>query len=178
MQDEESLVLRAQKRDPEAFTQLYNSHFDKVYRYVVLRIGNKTDAEDITQQVFVNALQSISSYKWRGTPFAAWLFRIARNQVIDSLRKSAREARSPLTELPSSAQTNPEHIAEQRFNIEQLMAATTHLTKAQREVIALRFAGGLSTIEVAKAMGKSQGAVKALQHSALVALRKSIPEER
>ena len=177
MQNEESLVLRAQKRDPEAFTKLYEEHFDKVYRYVVLRIGNKTEAEDITQQVFVNAFQSISSYKWRGTPFAAWLFRIARNQVIDRLRKMTKEARSPIGELSSSANTDPELLAEQKFDIEQLTAATKRLTQAQQEVISLRFAGGLSTAEVAKAMGKSRGAVKALQHSALVALRKMIPQE-
>jgi len=83
VQDEESLVRRAQQRDQEAFAQLYEENFDKIYRYVVLRIGSKTEAEDMTQQVFLNALQSISSFRWKGVPFSAWLFRIARNQVVD-----------------------------------------------------------------------------------------------
>ena len=79
MQNEESLVRRAQQHDHEAFAQLYEEYFDKIYRYVTLRIGNETEAEDVTQQVFLNALQSIPSFKWKGIPFSAWLFRIAHN---------------------------------------------------------------------------------------------------
>ena len=84
MQDEESLMRRAQRRDPEAFTQLYEAYFDKIYRYIVIRIGNEMEAEDMTQQVFLKALQSISSFRWRGIPFSAWLFRIAHNLAVDS----------------------------------------------------------------------------------------------
>ena len=174
MQDEESLVRRAQQRDQEAFTQLYEQHFDRIYRYVALRIGDKTEAEDMTQQVFLNALQSISSFKWKGIPFSAWLFRIAHNQVVDYLRKKAKRATVPLDESQASSNSNPQLVAERRLDIDQLVSATKRLTKAQREVIALRFSGELSTAEVAKVMGKSQGAVKALQHSAIVALRKAL----
>ena len=177
MQGEESLMRRAQRRDPEAFTQLYEAYFDKIYRYIVIRIGNEMEAEDMTQQVFLKALRSISSFRWRGIPLSAWLFRIAHNQVVDYLRKKAKRVTVPIDELPVRASDNsPQLIAEQRQDIEQLVSATKQLTEAQREVISLRFAGGLSVAEVSRLMGRSQGAVKALQHSAIVALRKVLAE--
>jgi len=175
VQDEESLIRRAQHRDQEAFAQLYEEHFDKIYRYVTLRIGNETEAEDMTQQVFLNALRSISSFKWKGIPFSAWLFRIAHNQVVDYLRSKKRTT-VPLDEslTSSNSNDNPQSVVEQKLDIEQLLLATKQLTEAQREVISLRFAGELSIAQVAKAIGKNQGAVKALQHSAIVALRKTL----
>jgi len=173
VQNEESLVRRAQQLDQEAFAQLYEQYFDKIYRYVTVRIGNETEAEDMTQQVFLNALQSISSFKWRGIPFSAWLFRIAHNQVVDYLRRKKRTA-VPLDESLASSDRNPELVAEHELDIEQLLLATKKLTQAQREVISLRFASELSIAQVAKVMGKSEGAVKALQHSAIVALRETL----
>ncbi len=172
MQDEESIVRRAQQRDEEAFTQLNEANFDKIYRYVALRIGDKTEAEDMTQQVFLKALQSLSSFKWRGISFSAWLFRIAHNQVVDYLRKKTKQATTLLDESLVSSNSDPQLVAEHKLDIEQLLSATKRLTEAQREVLSLRFAGELPVAEVAKVMGKSQGAVKALQHSAIGALRK------
>jgi len=174
VQNEESLVRRAQQRDQEAFTQLYEQHFDRIYRYVALKIGDKIEAEDMTQQVFLNALQSISSFKWKGIPFSAWLFRIAHNQMVDYLRKKTRRATVPFDESQVSSDSNPQLVAEHRLDVEQLVSATKRLTEAQREVISLRFAGELSIAQVAKVMGKSEGAVKALQHSAIAALRKAL----
>ncbi len=87
MQDEQSLVQRAKQHDQVAITKLYEDNFDRIYRYVVLKIGERTEAEDITQQVFVNAIKAISSFKHKGVPFSAWLYRIAHNQVVDYLRK-------------------------------------------------------------------------------------------
>ena len=171
MQDEKELVERAQHHDQEAFAQLYEEHFDKIYRYITLKIGNKTEAEDMTQQVFLKALQSISSFKWKGIPFSAWLFRIAHNQVVDYFRKK-KHTDVPLDESLATNDNNPQLIVEQKLDTEQLLSATKQLTEAQREVISLRFAGELSIAQVAKTMGKSQGAVKALQHSGVVALRK------
>ena len=126
----------------------------------------------MTQQVFLNALQSISSFKWKGVSFSAWLFRIAHNQAIDFLRRKTRRATVPLDESLVASDVNPQLAVEQKSDIEQLIAATRQLTGAQREVIALRFASELSVAEVAKVMGKSEGAVKALQHSGIVALRR------
>ncbi len=175
MQSEESLVARAKRGDGVAFSELYEANFDRIYRYTALKIGDRMEAEDLTQQVFLNALKSISSFKWQGAPFSAWLYRIAHNQVVDYLRKKGREPSVPLDERASSGGSNdPEKIVEVSFNLEQLALATKKLTGLQNEVITLRFAGGLSTREVAKILGKSEGAVKALQHSAIIALRKTL----
>ena len=174
MQDEENLVRRAKERDQEAFAQLYEEYFDKIYRYITLRIGDRMEAEDITQQVFLNAIRAISSFKLRGVPFSAWLFRIAHNQVVDYLRKKTKRATAPLEESLIISEDDPQLIAEQKQDVERLRLATRKLTPAQREVIAFRFAGELSIAQVAKVMGKSEGAVKALQHSAIVALRKAL----
>ena len=173
MQDEESLVRRAQKHDQAALTQIYEENFDRIYRYIVLKIGERTEAEDMTQQVFLSAFKSISSFKYRqGTPFSAWLYRIAHNQVVDYIRKKSKRPTVPLDESLASSSSDPKLEAERNLNIQQLVSATGKLTKAQREVISLRFASELPVAEVAKIMGKSEGAVKALQHSAILSLRK------
>jgi RNA polymerase sigma-70 factor (ECF subfamily) len=153
---------------------LYEEHFDKIYRYVTLRIGDKMEAEDITQQVFLNAIKAISSFKWKGIPFSAWLFRIAHNQVVDHLRKQKKRASLPLEESIVADVDDPQEMFQRKLDIERLISATRRLTLAQQEVISLRFAGELSITEVAKTMGRSEGAIKALQHSAIVALRKAL----
>jgi len=172
VQDEESLVRRAKQRDEEAFTQLYEEYFDKIYRYVTLRIGDRMEAEDITQQVFLNAIKAISSFRWKGAPFSAWLFRIAHNQVVDYLRKKTKRATVVFEESLLTSDDDPQLVFEHKLDIERLVSATKKLTPAQQEVISLRFAGEMSVARVAKVMGKSEGAVKALQHSAIVALRR------
>ena len=174
MQDEQGLVQKAQRHDQEAFAQLYERYFDKIYRYIALKIGNRVEAEDMTQQVFINALHSISSYQWRGFPFSAWLFRIAHNQVVDYLRKKMRQPTLSLNESLTISKDNPQKTIEKKMNLEQLVLATRKLTPAQQEVILLRFTGELPIAQVAKIMGKSEGAIKALQHSAIVALRKTL----
>jgi RNA polymerase sigma-70 factor (ECF subfamily) len=179
VQDEAELIRRAQQRDQVALTQLYEDNFDKIYRYIVLKIGDRTEAEDMTQQVFLNALQSISSYRFKGMPFSSWLYRIAHNQVVDYFRKQSKRATVPLDEsLPIPATDgDPQVLAEKKIVFEEVIVAARKLTDAQREVISLRFAGELSIAEAAVAMGKSEGAVKALQHSAIVALRKALATE-
>lgn len=175
MQDEKNLVHKARQGDKEAFAELYESHFDKIYRYMVVKIGNKAEAEDMTQQVFIRAYESIGSYQWQGIPFSAWLFRIAHNQIVDFIRKASKKPTVPLDEsLPIVGDSNPQMEVEVKLNMEQVTMAARQLTKAQREVISLRFAGGLSISEVASAMHKSEGAIKALQHSAILALRKAL----
>ncbi len=172
MQDEESLIRRAQQRDQVALTQLYEENFDKIYRYIVLKIGDRTEAEDMTQQVFLNALKSISSYKFKGMPFSSWLYRIAHNQIVDYFRKKSRRATVPLDESIAAGKDDPEQVAETKLEMEELAQAAKKLTAAQQEVISLRFTGDMSVAEVARVMGRSVGAVKALQHSAVVALRR------
>jgi RNA polymerase sigma-70 factor (ECF subfamily) len=174
---EEDLVRRAQRREPEAFGQLYEEHFDRIYRYVMLRVRIQADAEDITQQVFLKALENIGSYRWRGMPFASWLFRIAHNLVADYWKKRSREkvaavAPEEIDAMVEESSNDPAAQAELNFDMKQLAEACEQLTDGQREIISLRFAGGLSVAESAKVMGKSEGAVKVLQHAALVKLRR------
>jgi len=174
VQDEDSLVRRAKQHDQEALTQLYEENFDRIYRYVAIKIGDRTEAEDIAQQVFLNALQSISTFKWKGVPFSAWLFRIAHNQIVDHLRRKSKRATVPLGESVRSNEDDPSLTAERNISIEFLNSKIKLLTKAQQEVISLRFAGEQSIAGVARTMGKSEGAIKALQHSAILSLRKAM----
>ena len=174
MQDEQSLVRRAQEQDKEAFAELYEAYFDKIYRYIVMKIGDRTEAEDMTQQVFLKAMKSLPDYKRTNAPFSAWLYRIAHNQTVDHFRKSGRHQSCELTEeiTPSDPSENPERQTELKMDLEHLVAAAKKLTKAQRDVITLRFTSDLPIAEVARIMGKSEGAVKALQHSAVASLKR------
>ena len=133
----------------------------------------------MTQQVFLHALKSISSYREKGMPFSSWLYRIAHNQVVDFFRKKSTHITVPLDEsLPIPAvDGDPKILVEQKIVMEEVVVATRKLTTAQQEVISLRFASELSITEVAGVMGKSEGAIKALQHSAIVALRKALATE-
>jgi RNA polymerase sigma-70 factor (ECF subfamily) len=173
VQDEEGLVAAAVRGDQQAFAGLYEAHFERIYRYIYLKMGDREEAEDMTQQVFLSALRSVGSFKYQGTPFTAWLFRIAHNQIVDHFR---RKTRRPVTfeidDAVPSAAAGPEAMAELSLNMAQVARATQRLTSAQQEVISLRFAGGLSIEETARAMGKNPGAIKALQHAAVLALRK------
>ena len=172
MQNEKELVRQAQRGKPEAFAQLFEAHFDNIYRYVLLKVGNRADAEDLTQQTFLKALESIGSYRWRGLPFSSWLFRIAHNQAVDYYRKRSKELNIPLDEARTLASDDPAALAEQRITVAQLAIACQQLTEAQQEVIYLRFGSEMSVAETAKIMGKREGAVKVLQHDAVKKLRK------
>jgi RNA polymerase sigma-70 factor (ECF subfamily) len=176
--DERALVERAKSGDAQALARLYEEYFDRIYRYIALRVGSRVDAEDLAGQVFLNMLESIPAFKWRGVPFSAWLFRIAHNLSVDHLRQKAKKGHLVLDEPMAISEIDPAALAEIRLSIEQLNVALEQLTQNQKEVMALRFSAGLSTAETAKAMGKSEGAVKALQHSALIALRKRLSSWR
>jgi len=172
VQQEENLVRRAKEGEPEAFEQLYEAYFDKVYRYMVMKVRTKADAEDLTQQVFLKALESMGSFQWRGVPFSSWLFRIAHNQVVDFFRKNKGERSLPFDEARSVSPADPVAMVEQKLEMERVVAACEGLSEAQREVVSLRFAVGLSVAETARAMGKSEGATRVLQHGALMKLRR------
>ncbi len=175
MQEEQGLVEKAQQHDEAAFAQLYERYFEKIYRYISLKIGDRYEAEDMTQQVFLKALKSISSFKWKDVPFSAWLYRIAHNEIVDYLRRKTRRPTAPLEDAVLHAEEEgggPQTQLETICDIERLVAATKKLTAAQRDVIALRFSSELPIAEVSRIMGKSEGAIKALQHSAILALRR------
>ena len=172
MSSEENLVRQAVDGNQQAFTRLYDEHFDRIYRYIYFRVSNQAEAEDLTQEVFLKALQAIGSYKWRDVPFAAWLFRIAHNQVIDHFRKQSKQKKAPLEEAAAVSMEDPVAMAEQKSEIDELTSAVKELPSAQQEVISLRFIAGLPIAEVARTLGKSEGTVKALQFNGTVSLRR------
>jgi RNA polymerase sigma-70 factor (ECF subfamily) len=169
---EESLVRQAVEGNQSAFTQLYNEHVGKIYRYIYFKVNNRAEAEDLTQDVFIKALEAISSYKWRDVHFASWLFRIAHNHVIDYFRKQSKQKRTTLEEAVVVSAEDPVALTDQKLEIEELSDALKKLPSAQREVISLRFFAGLLITEVAKVLGKREGTVKALQFNAIASLRK------
>ncbi len=177
MQADEKVARCLKERDPDTWAEIYEECFPRIYRYIVLRVGNRAEAEDLAGQVFLKALESISSFKWRGVPVVAWLFRIAHNQIIDYQRKVAKSKTPlPLDESLVEDDIDPAETAERNLDINRVIQAMGQLTKAQRDVIELRFVGELSTAEVGKILGKSESAVKVLQHNGLANLRRILFE--
>ncbi len=169
------LVLRAQNGEGDAFALLYQEYVSSIYRYIYLRVGRAAEAEDLTQEVFLKALQNIGSYRWKGKPFTSWLFRIAHNLIIDHCRRAKKNSFIPLNEEIASvavAGTDPVAAAEQRMELSELRRAIEKLPPRQKEVISLRFGADLSVATTARVTGKTEGSVKKLQHEALVKLRK------
>ena len=174
MPDIVALVREAQKGDLSAFAALYDHYFERVYRYVMARVGNSHEAEELTQDVFLKVMQALPSFRFRGPPFAAWLFRVAHNVVVDRVRrrKAAGEA-VPLEDagdIPHGGSV--EASALHALDVREMHRALERVTDLQRQVVMLRFIAGLSLAETAAAMRRNENAVKALQHSALNALRR------
>ena len=176
--DERAVVERAQAGDRESLGTLYSFYFPRVYRYVAGRVRSTQDAEDVTEEVFLRMVANLKRFEWRGPPFGAWVFRIARNEVISHARRQRRRgAPAPLPEaMPDDRQ---DHVAayELQATIEVVREATAKLPPAQRDVISLRFGAGLSVAETAEALGKTQNNVKVLQHKAIARLQGMVAEE-
>jgi len=151
---------------------LYEEYYVRIARYIFIRIGDRTEAQDLAGEVFLRALRSLGSYRGRSEGMKAWLFRIAHNIVVDHLRKMSKRKAKSLDGMEIPDSVTVEEVAERNSQIEILSHALERLTPAQREVIALRFFGGLSSAEVGKILGKSSGAVREMQRGALVTLRK------
>jgi RNA polymerase sigma-70 factor (ECF subfamily) len=167
-----ALVAAAKSGDASAFGELYERYRDAIYRFCLARTGTAHDAEDLTSDVFVKALQSIDRYQDRGLPFAAFLYRIARNAAIDR----ARTLKQPLSVdgLLSEPASKQNVELEAAFAVEKsiLLAAIARLKAEHRDVIVMRFIEGYAALEVAQLLGKTEGAVRTLQHRALERLRK------
>ena len=174
---ENQLVVRASARDHEAFTELYTLYYERIYRYVRLKIGSPADAEDITAQVFMNAYQAYDRFEPRNLTPAAWLFRIARNATLDHFRAGTRRDRLQRTiEHQPEAEADPAAMAEERIQYRALLAHVARLPERQRETISLRHSG-LSFEEVGHLMNCTEDAAKMLYHRALKALRESVASE-
>jgi RNA polymerase sigma-70 factor, ECF subfamily len=173
--DERSCVERARTGDPEAVGWLYERYFDRIYKYIYLKVGDPTDAEDITEQVFLKMIEGIASFQWQGSSFSSWLYRIAHNQVVDTLRQHQRRpqvALEPVADMLPSERDDPHRLAEKGDFRDHLREAMRQLTDLQAQVIALKFGAEMSNAEVAAMLDRTEGAVKALQYSALQNLQK------
>jgi RNA polymerase sigma-70 factor (ECF subfamily) len=171
---EEGIVERAKEGDQQALAAIYDWYLPRVYRYVLARVGEVTEAEDLTEDIFLRMLGAIAEYKIRSVPFSAWLFRIARNHVVSFYRKNGLRKHGALDETMIDARPGPASVVEMRLTVGEVAKAAQKLPEAQREVIALRFAVGLSVAETAQVLGKREGNVKTLQHKAVARLQQML----
>jgi RNA polymerase sigma-70 factor (ECF subfamily) len=170
--EEARLIQRAKDGDGAALGKIYDLHQPAIYRYILYRVGSDAAAEDLTSEVFVRLVDNLDGFRYRGRPLLAWLYTIARNLVSDHHRLVGRVQRIPLDETIAAQTPDPEGVADLAINYERLAVALDQLTEDQRQVILLRFIEGLDNQTVAQVLGKSYGAVKALQHRGLAALRR------
>jgi RNA polymerase sigma-70 factor (ECF subfamily) len=176
-QDVDALVKRARAGDQAAIGAIYDRLAGRVYRFALFRVGNRADAEDLMQRIFLKMIELLPRYQSRGIPFEAWFFRLARNSVIDHLR--GRRHHQPLETLAGidSHLPRPDESAEAAMEFERLEEALGKLTPVQKEVIGYRFMAGLNAREIGLVVGKREGSVRALQFRALQAMRRSLARD-
>jgi len=175
----QSLVERAQAGDGGAFGELYEQFAPEIFRYLLRHLnGRRESAEDLTEEVFLKVLERLGSYQFRGLQFSAWLYRIARNHMIDHLRSRPRQIISSLDQAPEIPEKKAEQTMDRSLDRHELTYALDRLTSDQRHVVTLRFLDGFTTAETAEIMGKTEDAVKKLQARGLVQLRRIIETAR
>jgi len=171
------IVRRAQEYDEPAVEALYQKYYPKIYNYAFLQMGDAQASEDLASDVMLKMIESMHKYTFRGLPFGAWVFRIARNRLIDLHRRRRRRGEVDLSGTLSSALASPQVLAERALERGQIQVALKHLTDEQRQVIVLKFIQGFDNRSIGKIMGRSEGAIKSLQHRALGALRRLLYQE-
>jgi len=163
--EQERLLIEAAQKDPSRFAALYENNFERVYAFVVRRVRDRHEAEDLTAEVFQHALANVSRFEWRGVPFAVWLYRIAANAIADRWKQLSRESPNPVSDdLDQAAWPD----IERRATLFQLVDS---LPVDQRSVIIKRFVEQRSIRDIALEFGRSEGAIKQLQYRALESLR-------
>jgi len=174
-----ALVDRAQQGDRDALEELYLIHFDRIYSYLHVSVGNKHDAEDLTTQTFLKMLESINRFRWQSAPFSAWLFRIAHNLAMDHFRARRRwQPEEDVPEPPGSEEPSAELEAMQSIGRQSMLELIDKLSPEQQQVLTLKFVFNLPNAEVAAILDKTEGAIKSLQHRALVSLQKQIAGQK
>ena len=172
-----ALVDRAQKGDRDALEELYLIHFDRIYSYLHVSVGNRHDAEDLTTQTFLKMLEKIGTFKWQSAPFSAWLFRIAHNLAMDHFRARRRwQPEEEVPEPPGEEEPSAELVAMQTIGRESMLKLIDRLSPEQQQGLTLKFVFNLPNAEVATILDKTEGAIKSLQHRALVSLQKQIAQ--
>jgi RNA polymerase sigma-70 factor, ECF subfamily len=169
------LVELAQDGDRDALEALYLIHFDRIYSYLHMSVGNRHDAEDLTTQTFLKMLESIGRFRWRSAPFSAWLFRIAHNLAMDHFRATRRwQPEEEVPEPEGAAESSAEDEALNSIGRRSMLELIENLSLDQQQVLMLKFVFNFSNREASTILEKTEGAVKSLQHRALASLQKQI----
>jgi RNA polymerase sigma-70 factor (ECF subfamily) len=180
-QEHSAVALQGQDRaqqDTADLASLFEQYYDRIARYIAVRVGNRDAAEDMAGEVFLRAVESADSLASRDVPVQAWLFRVAHNLVVDHYRRNARRPVVAIDDaMEIAGATNLANEVELSMEMERVSAVMDQLNAGQQEVIALRFMGGLSSEEAGAAMGRTNGAIRELQRTALKALRALLSEE-
>ena len=173
------LVERAQQGDRRALEELYLLHFDRIYSYLHMTVGNRHDAEDLTTQTFLKMLESIGKFRWQSAPFSAWLFRIAHNLSMDHFRSRRRwQPEEDVPEQPGEEEPSAELQAMQSIGRQSMLELIDDLSPEQQQVLTLKFVFNFPNGDVATILGKTEGAIKSLQHRALVSLQKQLEKSQ
>lgn len=170
-----ALVQRAKNGDPDAYQEIYDTCYPKLYSYIYYRVsGDHQLAEDLTAEVFVRLIRSIGKYQYTGRPILAFLYTVAGNIVRDHYRKTSRITLLEIDDREFASDENPTEPLDMAMLSDKLVEAISHLTDEQAQVIVFKFVEGKSNLEVADLMGKREGSIKSLQHRALQALRRNL----
>ena len=173
-ESDERLLIEAAQGDPSRFAELYEQNFHRVYAYIARRVRDRAEIQDLTAHVFHQALANLGKFKWKGSPFCAWLYRIASNAIADQAKRKVRES------MPQANPTAESSSATDLEDVERharLFSAVDTLPEDQRRVIVMRFADEKSIREIADELGRSEGAVKQLQFRGLENLRNRLQEK-
>jgi RNA polymerase sigma-70 factor (ECF subfamily) len=169
------LVEQAQRGDRHAVEELYLLHFDRIYSYLHMSVGNRHDAEDLTTQVFVKMLESIGKFRWRSAPFSAWLFRIAHNLAMDHFRANKRwQLEEEVPEPDPGEGSAAEEEALESIGRQSMLQLIEKLSPEQQQVLTLKFVFNFSNADAATILDKTDGAIKSLQHRALASLQRQL----
>jgi RNA polymerase sigma-70 factor (ECF subfamily) len=171
----ERRLIEAAQRDPACFAQLYEDNFERIYAFIARRVRDRDQAQDLTADVFHSALKNLSRFEWRGVPFAAWLFRIAANTIADRAKRTAQVEAIKIRQMPEQDPSNEADRAEVEHRT-RLFKLVKKLPEDQRRVITMRFADQKTIAEIAKDLGRSEGAIKQLQFRGLQSLRTMVGE--
>jgi RNA polymerase sigma-70 factor, ECF subfamily len=171
------LVERAQQGEREALEELYLVHFDRIYSYLHMSVGNRHDAEDLTTQTFLKMLESVGKFRWRSVPFSAWLFRIAHNLAMDHFRANKRwQPEEEVPEPDPGDASAAEEEALESIGRRSMLELIENLSHEQQQVLTLKFVFNFANGEVATILGKTEGAIKSLQHRALASLQRQLEQ--
>ena len=177
IEGEQNLINQAKQGDASSFGVLYNKYLPQIYRFIFLKVSSKTEAEDLAHEVFLNAWQNLPKYKDQGFPFSSWLYQIARNRTIDHFR-----TKKPIASIDALAEEKIELVSVNNSNVDDFLqvglvkSAIHELKEEHQNVLIMRFIEDMSPAQIANILGKSEGAVRLIQHRAIIELRELLKD--